>query len=153
MPQAAIDLAIGGDYERALPYYREAVTSDPTNAEKQAALGVILMAMGRYEDAKPVLERAIELEPTNGEYQCNLALCLGFSGKLEESLKTFEKAAQLAPDNPKPWFEKGKVLYLHGDLNGAIDACLEVSRNTRITGSPVHAGGVEPTMQGFHRGN
>src|SRR5580698_115583 len=48
----------GGDPARALPLIAQAAARDPTRADLQHSLGVVLMSLRRYAEAEAALARA-----------------------------------------------------------------------------------------------
>jgi len=79
-----------GDLGEALDHYRAALDERPADAELQANVGQILVAMNRSAEAVPFLENAVEAEPFSVVARFDLAVAYGRSGRLTEAVEQYE---------------------------------------------------------------
>jgi len=83
------------DYEKAIPFLKQAILSDPENLLAQRYMGFSLHKAHRYRDALPYLKKALDLQPDDKEALFAMAECLFESGAVERALKIF---SHLRPD-------------------------------------------------------
>jgi len=105
--------------EKKIAPLRRAAESDPTNAEKQHALGRALYDANFKEQAVVHLERAAELNPT---LRTLLDLALGYSGaaRLEDAERASQRLLVLSPDFSIALHNLGTLAYRRGEYEKAV---------------------------------
>jgi hypothetical protein len=91
-----------GDYDKAIPAYREAIKYNPKDYFAHNNLGAILWEKGRPEEAVKEFLAAIDLHIDDEDhYQAhtNYAVFLLQGGKFDEAVKELTKAYTLHPDS------------------------------------------------------
>lgn len=83
------------EYEKALPFLKQAILTDPENLLAQRYMGFSLHMAHRYRDALPYLKKALDLQPDDKEALFAMAECLFECGATERALKIF---MHLRPD-------------------------------------------------------
>lgn len=83
------------DYEKAIPYLKQALVADGENVLAQRYMGFSLHKAHRYRDALPYLKKAVDLQPEDKDSLFAMAECLFESGAIDRSLKIF---SHLRPD-------------------------------------------------------
>lgn len=121
-PAAAGSLAYeGGEYERALALYQDAVKRNPNDAEAWSNLGQVLVRLERPADALPNFARAIALLPRRWAYHFNLARAYGLLNEWGKAVENYRAAERLYPDDYAIAFNLGLALRKAGDHAGAIE--------------------------------
>jgi tetratricopeptide (TPR) repeat protein len=83
------------DFEKAVPFLKQAILADPENLLAQRYMGFCLHKAHRYRDALAYLKKALDLQPDDKEALFAMAECLFESGAVERALKIF---MHLRPD-------------------------------------------------------
>ncbi|HEY3740120.1 MAG TPA: tetratricopeptide repeat protein [Bryobacteraceae bacterium] len=86
--------------ERAEPYLRTALKSDPKMAAAAASLGLALSRLGRNSEAVPLLEKSLELDD-DGSLHYQLARAYQAAGQLEKARAAMAKYQELVERNQK----------------------------------------------------
>jgi tetratricopeptide (TPR) repeat protein len=129
VPQAAIDHVRDGNYEAALPFYRDAVRKSPDNADAHESLGIILVASRHFDDAIGEFREAIRLNANNASYRRSLALALIQIGRVEEGIAALSVAIRLAPHEEEAYTELGIA---HLNLGRFIEAIQNFSSSLAL---------------------
>jgi TolB-like protein len=98
---------------------REAIRSDPRNANAHEALGEIYGWLGFHESAIVEYERTVELDPLFLSAFALVAREQALVGRWEEALNHAERFRQLAPESPFGEIAIGDVYYRMGDFDRA----------------------------------
>jgi tetratricopeptide (TPR) repeat protein len=121
-PSAAGSVAYqGGEYERSLALYMEAVKKNPDDAEAWSNLGQVLVRLERPAEAIPHFERAVGILPTRWAYHFNLARAHGLLNDWPKAVESYRAAQRLYPEDYAIAFNLGLALRKTGDHPGAID--------------------------------
>jgi len=72
-------------FAQALPYVKQVLELNPTNAPVRAALGLIHLKTGQFAEAVPELEEALRLNPNLSAARYNLACAYSRVGRLAEA--------------------------------------------------------------------
>lgn len=81
-----------GLYDKALPYYKQAVKIDPKNSDALIQLGIIEYNTGNINDARRDLTEGINIDPKNYKAHYYLGLTLKNQKDYEAALKELEIA-------------------------------------------------------------
>ncbi len=112
----------GGDLDRALQYYRQALSLNPDDREARYNYAVTLQEAGRLEEAFVALKTAISLDPGRPEAHNALGIALAARGELPLARDEFRRAVELDPRNTRAWNNLGNVLRDLGNLDEAEQA-------------------------------
>jgi tetratricopeptide (TPR) repeat protein len=88
-----------GRFDLAEQAFRTAVTSDPTNAEAIANLGISLANLGRTAEARARLQESLRLDDTNGPVHFNLAVVYDREGLDSQAAAEYEAALRYDASN------------------------------------------------------
>lgn len=80
MTKEAIDLALQGQWEKAVAVNREILQGFPRDVEAWNRLGRALMELGRYEEAIQAYQKVLELSPSNTIARKNLERLVHLQG-------------------------------------------------------------------------
>jgi tetratricopeptide (TPR) repeat protein len=80
-----------------------AVAIEPTHAEAQTNLGVVLFQLGQPEPGLQHLSEAVRLDPGSGQAQGNLGSALFVQGSFQQAIDHLERATKLKPDDANTW--------------------------------------------------
>jgi tetratricopeptide (TPR) repeat protein len=89
------------DYEKALPYFREAVKKNPRYAEAYFQIGYCNVNLGRYTEAIAAFKEAIRIQPDFAEAHSNMGVCYTLLGRYAESIEAYKEAIRIMPDYAK----------------------------------------------------
>jgi len=116
------------DYERALPFFVEAVRRNPNFAEAFFQIGYCLGKVGRYSDAiGPYLE-AIRIKPNDFDRHNNLCVAYGMVRRYDEAMKACGEAIRIKEDLSEPYNNLGWVYHKIGRYPEAIESCKQAIR-------------------------
>ncbi|MCU1338415.1 MAG: Tetratricopeptide 2 repeat protein [Bryobacterales bacterium] len=118
----------GGQPEKGLPLYEEAVRRQPNSLLALQKLGSSLSCAGQLARATETLQRALKVAPTDAPTWHQLGLNYLAQGSRSEAASAFEKAVNLDPDLPEAYNSLGGVRLESGDLSRAEPAFREAIR-------------------------
>ncbi len=115
---------------------REALRTDPSNAEAYAVLSHILANRERYDDALAAVNKALELNPSDAEAQYARGSVLLWVGRTAEAEKALELGRRLDPyPSVDTVFAIGLANYLLGRFERArSEMAVATESNSRIRG-------------------
>jgi protein O-GlcNAc transferase len=88
-------LALAGDFENAIPLYRELIAASPEDAALQRNLGGALDAGGATEEAIACYRRALALDPTDARAHDECGRLLGRRGDMKSAGEHLRAAVKL----------------------------------------------------------
>ncbi len=110
-----------GRHGEAVEYFAKALSYSPNSIAAHTNRAQAYEALGESELAVADYTRVIELDPNSSfEIYSRAHLCWEL-GRIEEALADFRRAGELAPSEPGPPRYCGALLWVQGDLPGAID--------------------------------
>lgn len=112
--QEAIDAAVQGRFDDALPAYRKRVEDDPDDTDARLDLACILHQADRQADALKEIREAIRRNPNNAEGHRVLAFQLVQSDKKDDAVAEIREACRLAPQNIEYLHDLAVVLLMAG---------------------------------------
>ncbi len=116
------------DYERALPFFVEAVRKNPNLLEAFFQIGYCLGKLGRYSDAiEPYLE-AIRIKPNDFDTYNNLCVAYGMVRRYDEAMKACREAIRIKEDLSEAYNNLGWVYHKIGRYPEAIESCKQAIR-------------------------
>ena len=119
---------LSADYERALPFFVEALRRNPNLAEAFFQIGYCLGKLGRYSDAiGPYLE-AIRIEPNDFDTYNNLCVAFGMVRRYDDAMKACGEAIRIKEDLSEAYNNLGWVYHKIGRYPEAIESCKQAIR-------------------------
>ncbi|HZN33615.1 MAG TPA: protein kinase, partial [Pirellulaceae bacterium] len=109
--------------EKAIGYYRAAVTLRPTSPGVRVNLGNALRRLNRPAEAEREFRTAIELKPDYAEAHLNLGTALHDLGLLDEAEREFLIALENRPNYAKALANLGNIYQIEGRLIEAEFCC------------------------------
>ncbi len=95
--QTAHQHRINGEYDQAIPLYRQIIEANEGAAEAWWGLGLSLMNIGEFDEAIEALEHATKLDEANARFMLDLAKLYTMLGMYDEAKPFFEKIVEMAP--------------------------------------------------------
>jgi len=117
-----------GDYEKALPYFAEAIKINPNSAEAYFQIGYCLAKLGRYPEAIEPYRRANLIKPDDIDTLNNLCVAYGLVGRYQEAIETCEQAIRIKADLPEAHNNLGWTYHKLGRYPEAIESCRQAIR-------------------------
>jgi tetratricopeptide (TPR) repeat protein len=116
------------DYEKAIPYFLEAVKKNPNYGEAYFQIGYCSDKLGRYLEAIDFYKKAIGIKP--GDFNSYNNLCVAFNhlGQYGEAVASCEKAIQIKPELAEAYNNLAWSLNKLGRYQEAIKASKESIR-------------------------
>jgi protein O-GlcNAc transferase len=129
-PEEIFATALGkhraGDYDGAVPLYRQILSADPHNAGVHYNLGLSYRLLGRNEEAAEEYERALALKPDFPEAENNFGIALRNLWRMDRAIEAFQRAVALRPDFAEAWNNLGITMRNVGMMDAAV-GCFERS--------------------------
>jgi Tfp pilus assembly protein PilF len=116
----ARSLEKGGDSDRAIVLYNEAVTADPKRLDACLRLAALHELQGRTQESRQWYSKALALQPASADLYCNLGYSFYLQGDWAEASKHLEHALQLSPDHARAHNNLGLVLARLGRSDEAM---------------------------------
>jgi len=123
-----LTLVWAGEYEKALPYFEEAVKQDTSYADAYFLIGYCNDELGRHNEAVEAFKQAIRLKPDYALAHYNLGVAYGKLGLLNEALEAFKQAIRLKPDLAEAHLNLGVAYGKLGLWNEALEAYKQAIR-------------------------
>jgi tetratricopeptide (TPR) repeat protein len=117
-----------GEYEKALPYFVEAIKINPNYAEAYFQIGYCLAKLGRYPEAIEPYREAIRIKPEDVDTLNNLCVAYGILGHYQEAIEFCKKAIQIRGDLPEAYNNLGWVYQRLGQYQEGIESCKKAIR-------------------------
>ncbi|MCA8152459.1 tetratricopeptide repeat protein [Burkholderia contaminans] len=102
--------------------YRNALASNPADADALHLFGVLRHQQGQHAEAVDLVGRAVALRPGDAALQLNLGNALKALGRLDEAVDRFRNALTLAPEFPLAHYNLGNAYAALQRHDDAIDA-------------------------------
>jgi len=108
------------DYKEALPPLRRAVELLPDSGMGHYELGLALYETGEWQSAAPEFEAAVARAPRWADAHFSLAAVYARIDRVPEALDHLKITLDMVPDHYRANLLRGRILYLQGDVVGAI---------------------------------
>jgi Tfp pilus assembly protein PilF len=95
--------------EKAIQYFEQAITHQPTNTSFLNSLGICLKEIGKYDEALRYYNSALKHSHSDTKVLFNKALCLIQMNEWDRAAKTLHQILAIDPDYTKA---KEKLVYL-----------------------------------------
>ena len=102
-------LAIRGEYEEALNYFKKAAEANPEDPDTWYGLGSCYVGLGQPDDAVAAYKRPIEQDPDNAVAHFILAMYYKAIGKIEEEIDSLVQVIRIDSTNIRAQFELGRA--------------------------------------------
>ena len=99
--QAALAFEQAGKVAEAEAEWRSLLSSQPTNSETYAHLGLLEARQAHYKEAIALYRKALSLNPKMPSLRFNLGLSLFKSGDMRAAIEVFEPLLKSEPDSPE----------------------------------------------------
>jgi len=117
-----------GDYEKALPYFAEAIKINPNSADAYFQIGYCLAKLGRYPEAVEPYKESIRIKPDDIDTLNNLCVAYGILGRYQEATDACKQAIRIKADLPEAYNNLGWVYHKLGRYPEAIESCRQAIR-------------------------
>ena len=117
-----------GDFERALPVFKEVSKLNEDHFEAKINTGLCLRKLKRYDDAIEWTMRAKKQNPESIEALSNLAHCYYETKEFGLALQVFNEIASSYPDEPDVHIYLAKLYLLQNDIEPSVRSCDELLR-------------------------
>lgn len=138
----AVALSEKGQYEKAIPFYQQAIDMDAVYPDPLNNIAVAYSFLGNLDKAIESLQRSINIQPHYPEAYNNLASFLITKGDLDKAEMSLNLALQLRPYYGKAYFNLGKIQMTRGNQEKAFEffkkACLNADLDT-VDGFKIYA--------------
>ena len=101
---------------------RQALETNPDNADALHLLGVIAGQTGFHEQSLQLIDQALAVSPKFAEAHANRGVALMALGRGAEAIASFQQSAKLKPEHVMAHYGLGNALGNQGDLDGAAEA-------------------------------
>jgi len=116
------------DYEKALPYFIEAVKRNPNFAEAYFQIGYCLGKLRRYPEAIELYQQAIRIKPDDTDILNNLCVAYSMVGRYNEAIDTCKEAIRMKADLPEVYNNLAWTYHRIGRYQEAIEFCKQAIR-------------------------
>lgn len=113
---------VSGRSEQAAAIYRDAIRSNPEDADGYIGLGEALDGQHKTAEAERALRKGIEVEPTYWQAQTSLGNFLFNHGRAGAAIVVYRRVTELVPASPLAFNNLGAALEYTGDFQGAAAA-------------------------------
>jgi TolB-like protein/tetratricopeptide (TPR) repeat protein/DNA-binding winged helix-turn-helix (wHTH) protein len=113
---------VSGRRERAAELYRDAIRSDPDDADGYMGLGEALDGQRHGAEAEHAFRRAVDVEPTYWEAQTALGNFLFRHGRAAAAIPIYRRVTELIPASPFAFNNLGAALEMTADFGAAAAA-------------------------------
>lgn len=101
--------SIGGNFDKAIEYYKLALDIRPDHAMSTRALGHLYLKKGLLDQAKPYLQRAVELDPNYADAHYNLGIYYTKVGDIEKSIKHYLETIRIDDTYTDAYYNLGNI--------------------------------------------
>jgi Flp pilus assembly protein TadD len=142
------ELALRGDYDAAIPLFRQVLERRPKYWLANFNLGYVYYRVGNIPEAERYLRKAIEIDANEAAEQRFLGYTLLETGRVDEAETVLRRAIALQQDAPNQHYVLGTILKQKGDLDGARrEFRLELTFNPKHAEARQEAAALEVAKQ------
>jgi tetratricopeptide (TPR) repeat protein len=102
-------LSIGGQYEEALTFFKEATETDPDDPKTWYGLGSCYAGLDQQEDAVEAFRQPIVADPDNIEAHFLLAMYYSSLQRYEQAIASLQELLRIEPSSLQGRFELGAI--------------------------------------------
>ncbi len=126
------------DYAKALPFFEQAVATDPSYAEAWYQVGFCYGMLGKHNEALKASKRAAQLRPEWPETHVNIGASSFALGQYEQAADAYRKAGKLDQSNAETQVALGLTLNKLGRNGEEV-----LAYRRALAAKPDHAGAME----------
>ncbi len=115
-------------WDKALEYYRNALTVNPDYADAWLGWGMVMFAKGAYKESLYYVEKAIKFFPENPEYWYSLGNIHVKLDHHEDAVTAYRKAVFFDPQDIDSWINLAETLLNMRNKDMAIQALEDAAR-------------------------
>ncbi|REL38765.1 tetratricopeptide repeat protein [Rhodohalobacter sp. SW132] len=108
-----------GNYEEAIQYFNDALSTDPTSADALLGLAEAYEYTGNYEQAESTYKRAIRLKPDYWAGYNYLGAFYYRNSNYDKAKEQFRRVIEVTPDNYRGYMNLGSMHYFTEQLEEA----------------------------------
>jgi len=116
----ATEMAVRGDYDHAIPLFRQVIERRPNYWLPNFNLGYVYYRLGDLREAEHYLRNAIKISPADGAQHRFLGFTLLEMGRKVEAEESLRRAIALQPNAPEQHYALGTLLEERRDFSGAL---------------------------------
>ena len=116
------------DYEKALPYFQNAVEKDPNYADAWFYIGYCNGELGRHTEEIEAYKQAIRIKPDYAEAHYNLGVVYGKLGRYTKEIEAYKQAIRIKPDDAEAHYNLGAAYVSLGRYYEASEAYKQAIR-------------------------
>jgi len=116
------------DYEKALPYFEDAIKKKPSYYEAYFLIGYCNHRLGRYQEAIAAYKQAIRIKPDLAEAHSILGVTYHKLGRYQEAIEAYKQAIRIKPDYAEAHFNLGVTYHELTRYQEAIEAFKQAIR-------------------------
>jgi tetratricopeptide (TPR) repeat protein len=109
-----------GNLDRAIKYYKKAISVAPSYAQAYLNLGQAYLDKGFLNESIKAYENAININPINSEAYNNLGTAYLDKGLIDESIKSFQKAIDINPSDAFSHYNLGCAYFDKGLIDESV---------------------------------
>ena len=122
------------EYDKALSYYRRALTINPDDATACFNMGCVYSMLGVLRKAVEMFEKFLKIEPESAEAWYNAGLAYARFGDYGKAIEMSEKAVEIEPGFAKAWYNAGLAYKRIGNLAEARERFLHAQAEFEKSG-------------------
>jgi tetratricopeptide (TPR) repeat protein len=130
--RAAVALEAGGELERAMETYTDALAVDPFHADAHVNLGRLLHQRRAFTEAEAHYVAALVARPTDVTATFNLAVLLDDLGRVDDAIARYQQVIELAPSHVDAYFNLSRLYERRGEKVAAIRHLKDYRRLTSL---------------------
>src|SRR5579864_2794874 len=109
-------------FEKALKYFEDAATADPSLPVAKVNQGIALMGLARVDEAKKILDEAAKADPKDPHIWYSLGLLDKNSADAQDGVEDFKRVIAIDDGDADTWYFLGTVYSQLKQFPQAIDA-------------------------------
>ena len=109
------------EYEKAVPFLRKALVTQPDNVTALQHLGYTLQRLRKYQEALPNLKKVLDIQPDNKEALFAMGECFYEVGSNDQALKIFTHLRVSPEVGPRAALYAGLIRIRANQLDKAIE--------------------------------
>jgi tetratricopeptide (TPR) repeat protein len=132
-----IDASKAQEFDKAIDYFKRAVSIDSIFAFCWDNLGLAYRKSGNYEKAIKAYKTSIQIEPSGLMPRQNLAAVYEYKKEYENAIAAYEELASLDTKNPEVYYGKGRLyaVFLGDFEKGLSNMCIAYNLYTEMKSS------------------
>jgi tetratricopeptide (TPR) repeat protein len=115
----------GGNCEKAITYYEQALKIDPQFAFAWDNIGICYRRLENYDKALEAYQKSLEIDPTGQMPLQNIAIVYQYKKEYNKALEAYQKLSEIDKNNPEVFYGIGNIYtnYLQDYEKGLTNMC------------------------------